>query len=1290
MIQSAKQFPKWLNLLMVVSMTLALVLPSTVPVQAAPPARVLAAIPAPPTNLLANLVSSSRVDLTWTDNSTDESGFVIYRNGAEIERVSLNVTSYSDRSSLSCGQVYTYEVSAINIDGESGTAMDTVTTPVCPPPAPSDLETLAVGTNDITLGWTDNSALPDKQEEGFDVQRSPNGVNWVTVTTTAADVTSFMDAGLPCDTIYYYRIRAFNVSGESFSNVHMTATMSCTPTSPLNLTATPISQTQVDLAWSDVFGEEAYHVERGLTNIGPWTEIGTTLADVTTYSDLTVLCGTTYFYRVKARNAGGFSEPSNPVLVTTLGCLPKPPVSLNAVATSSTNILLTWQDKSDNETGFNIERSPDGLGGWTLLGTTPTAAANSTSYNNGSLTCGTPYYYRVQSVNAAGGSDYSNIAGAVTQPCPPTAPSNLVVTAVSADRVDLSWTDNSANEVLFKIERSPNGTNTWVEIATVGANVTTYSNLNLACATQYYYRVRAYNANGHSAYSNVDSDTTAACSAPLDPTGLTAATDSQTRIKLNWVDNSDNESGFKIERSPNGASGWVQIAAVGIDVATYTATGLTCDTDYYFRVRAYNAFGNSLYTPLEADPPVGATTAPCGPTPPNAPTNFALSVISKNEIKLTWGNVASETGYKVYRSLDNIAFTEVISLPVNTTSFSDINLDCGTKYYYFVRAFNDGGLSNPTATKYATTNTCNTMAVVKAGNTSANPGVTFTVPVTVSNIPAAKLGAVTVEIHFDPALLEVQSCGLDPDSKFNMDNCNIHYENDGVNPDVIRMSLTSSAGVSTSAKLANLSFKAKGDNGTSTIVDVVVIEFKDPDGNPVAATDKDGLVLIGKRGDVNGKDGANSVDALFILQYDVGKKMGSNVFPPPAGSIYLPACDVNLDGKCNVVDALFVLQCDVKIANSFCPNVSGAADVEALAAAPKGPGLVRTVNLAVPSGDEGVVPVSLKVPTGERVGAVSLKVLYDPTVVEPRTCQVDPEAKFDMEACNTAIPGEVSFNLTSTMGVGGLLRLADITFQALGEPGEFSLVTPVDVELSTVAGLEMQARTRESRLRVATPPAHKPVVLSVKKSGHMDMELFFTSSDFIKRFRGVQGSQLAKIKVLSLPAQGVLRLNGVDVVVNQKINVEDLNSLSYTPGVNWSGTDRFLWSGSDGVSFAPAETRVSVKIHATNKAPNLSTAVVRPVVDTPFTFTVDTFTKRFLDSDGDSLIRVRIASLPVHGVLTFDGTDVAVGQEIALLDLPKLVFTPEAGYTGSDLFTWNATDGLLFAKKDAKVRVYIK
>jgi galactose oxidase-like protein/glyoxal oxidase-like protein/fibronectin type III domain protein len=90
------------------------------------------------------------------------------------------------------------------------------------------------------------------------------------------------------------------------------------------------------------------------------------------------------------------------------------------------------------------------------------------------------------------------------------APSNLLATAVSGTRIDLTWTDNSNNENGFKIERSPDGL-TFTEIATVGANVTTYSNTGLTCATFYQYRVRAYNANGNSAYSNTVKRRTALC-----------------------------------------------------------------------------------------------------------------------------------------------------------------------------------------------------------------------------------------------------------------------------------------------------------------------------------------------------------------------------------------------------------------------------------------------------------------------------------------------------------------------------------------------------------------------------------------------------------------------------------------------------------------------------------------------------------------------------------------------------------------------------------------------------------
>jgi Fibronectin type III domain len=94
---------------------------------------------------------------------------------------------------------------------------------------------------------------------------------------------------------------------------------------------------------------------------------------------------------------------------------------------------------------------------------------------------------------------------------PPAAPSGLTAAAASSSQISLGWTDNSSNENGFRIERCQNaGCSSFSQIAEVGSNVTAVGDSGLAPSTTYVYRVRAFNAEGTSSYSNAAEATTQA------------------------------------------------------------------------------------------------------------------------------------------------------------------------------------------------------------------------------------------------------------------------------------------------------------------------------------------------------------------------------------------------------------------------------------------------------------------------------------------------------------------------------------------------------------------------------------------------------------------------------------------------------------------------------------------------------------------------------------------------------------------------------------------------------------
>lgn len=185
---------------------------------------------------------------------------------------------------------------------------------------------------------------------------------------------------------------------------------------------------------------------------------------------------------------------------------------------------------------------------------------------------------------------YNALMALISPPTPPNAPSNLNVLAVSSSRIDLSWSDNSNNETGFKIERRTE-TGSYVEIAIVGANITSYSDIGLSESTRYYYRIRSYNNAGYSDYSNEGSAVTLLNA----PSNLTATTISSSKIDLRWTDNSGKELGFKIERRTD-TTPFTEIATVGANTTFYSDTGLSRKTRYYYRIRAYNNDVNSAYS----------------------------------------------------------------------------------------------------------------------------------------------------------------------------------------------------------------------------------------------------------------------------------------------------------------------------------------------------------------------------------------------------------------------------------------------------------------------------------------------------------------------------------------------------------------------------------------------------------------------------------------------------------------------------------------------------------------------
>jgi lysophospholipase L1-like esterase len=353
---------------------------------------------------------------------------------------------------------------------------------------PADIILLHIGTNDITHGEgssiADLSAILDEIDAWKLANRNPVAVfvakiiqrtdntelNLATIqlnNNVAAMVASRGDpsirivdiesgAGINYSTEMqsdgiHPKQSAYDRMGQKWFSA-IEAYLDAIPVAPGDFSSGEVTEGSVHLTWSDDSNNEsAFEIDRAAISDGPFTLITISPANSSGHTDTGLTANTTYYYRIRAVNATGPSLYSPVLSVRTHPVPPLAPSGLTAGSPTTSSLQLLWTDWSDNETGFQIERSLTPGSGFELIHTT---SANITSYNDTGLNHGTRYYYRIRATNGLSHSEYSNETSGETLPAVPEAPAYLIAGSATLSSLRISWTDRSNSETGFQIERS--------------------------------------------------------------------------------------------------------------------------------------------------------------------------------------------------------------------------------------------------------------------------------------------------------------------------------------------------------------------------------------------------------------------------------------------------------------------------------------------------------------------------------------------------------------------------------------------------------------------------------------------------------------------------------------------------------------------------------------------------------------------------------------------------------------------------------------------------------------------
>ena len=498
------------------------------------------------------------------------------------------------------------------------------------------------------------------------------------------------------NTTYYWRVNARNAGGasawsetRSFSTLPLAAEIPALTSPVNNANDQPVILT---LSWNVVSNASSYRVQLSTTSDFSMLMTDDSTLTMTEKIVSSLSNGSTYYWRVSAKNSGGtsaWSEVRNFTTVPPSAGVPNLSAPANAATDQPINLTLSWNTIS-GALSYRVQLSSTVDFAESL---SDDSTLTTTSKTINSLANGTTYYWRVNAKNSGGTSDWSEVRSFMT--VPPTAGvpmlSSPVNTAIDQpNSLSLSWNE-AAGASLYRIQIS-----TISDFSTLVVDdsslVTTIKNISsLSESTTYFWRVSSKNAGGTSDWSEVWNFTTVPpiAGVPMLSAPANTATDQPVSLTLSWNAVSGAVS-YRVQLSidTDFLSHIIDDSALTTPLKVVNSLGN--GTTYYWRVCATNAGGTSEWSEVR-----GFTTIPPAAGVPTLSTPENAAIGQSIGITLSWNAAVGAVSYRI--QLSTISDFSTLTIDDSTLTVTEKAVDFlsnSSTYYWRVCAKNTGGISS--------------------------------------------------------------------------------------------------------------------------------------------------------------------------------------------------------------------------------------------------------------------------------------------------------------------------------------------------------------------------------------------------------------------------------------------------------------------------------------------------------------------------------------------------------------------------------------------------------------------